>query len=83
MPARYRQMVSKDAFAAKCFKMRVRNPTVVDIDMADGHAQAVVTVKFDVFQMGYWIPGAQIKESWVKEGRRWVVDLQPNHGSPF
>ncbi|PIE67732.1 MAG: hypothetical protein CSA23_02850 [Deltaproteobacteria bacterium] len=83
MPASYRKMVSQDAFASRCFKTRLRNPTIVDMDMADDHAHAVVTVKFDVFQMGYWIPGAQIKEHWSKEGRNWVVDLRPDKGTPF
>lgn len=83
MPSNYRKMVSKEAFAGKCFKMQIRNHDIVDLKMANDGDNAVATVKFDVFQMGYWIPGAQIKEHWVKESRRWVMSPPKGKAPPF
>ena len=83
MSAQYRKMVSRDAFGTGCLKNRIEAFQITDIAMADDNTHAVVTVKFDTFQMGYLFKGAQLKEKWVKEGRQWVLDPRPAGKNPF
>lgn len=83
MSAQYRKMVSRDAFGTKCLKRRIEAFQITDIVMAEDKSHAVVTVKFDTFQMGYLFKDAQLKENWVKEGRQWVLDPRPAGKNPL
>ncbi|MFZ5569102.1 MAG: hypothetical protein ACOZF0_01765 [Thermodesulfobacteriota bacterium] len=81
--ALYRRQVTLEDNRSKC-RSRIEKFEIAGITFSEDKTRAKVSVRFDIKQMGFLIPGAILQENWLQEDGRWVADLAPpKSGSPF
>ena len=79
---KFKKSVKRDQFIRGC-GLDVEGFAIDNVKIAPDGKSAVVTVFFDVRQMGILLKGARLKEDWIIEKGKWRIDMKPGPRSPF
>ena len=56
---------------------------VESLEVAPSEKEATVMLKVDVEVRGFTFTGTPEKQTWVKEGRKWYIKIEPKVKTPF
>jgi hypothetical protein len=80
--SKFRKSIKRDRFIRGC-SMDVESFAIANLEISSDKKRAIVTVLFDIQQMGNLFKGMRLKETWLHEDGRWYLDMPLKTRSPF